>query len=162
MGNIPILIVIRRANHVRGVHPGHVPVQVHAQSAPAIQTIIKQAHPHVVMWVRGIILQMVQQHVLRVRTSPKIRTIPARAAVQIHVAGHVMPDSINLGHRVCHVVRENGQLQVRPAVLLFLPDAMAPVPPARVQINVPQVHIPLGGLHRALTVRRVNMVQPQD
>ena len=56
--------------------------------------------PHVHMLALGTILQMVQQHVLHVRTNPQIHTIPARAAVQTHVAGHVMRGIINLAVHV--------------------------------------------------------------
>ena len=45
---------------------------------------------------------MVQQHVLHVRTNLKIHTIPTRAVVRIHVAGHVMQTIINPVHRARH------------------------------------------------------------
>jgi len=45
--------------------------------------------PHVHLLALGTIPQMAQQVALHVRTSPQTRTIPARAAVQIRVAGHV-------------------------------------------------------------------------
>ena len=55
------------------------------------------------MLAPDIILQMAQQVALHVRTSPQTRTIPARAAVQIRVAGHVMQTIINPVHHARHV-----------------------------------------------------------
>ena len=55
------------------------------------------------MLAPDIILQMAQQVALHVRTNLQIHTIPARAAVQTRVAGHVMQTIINPVHHARHV-----------------------------------------------------------
>ena len=111
------------------------------------------------MWVPDTILQMVQQHVLHVQTSPQTRTIPARAVVQTHVAGHVMPDTINLGHRVCNVVRDTiaqQAVQVKQHVAgvnILPPDLMRPV---IVKVSVRAAMAPVRHLPVQILVQRVS------